>query len=79
MLALLASHPCSYNGAAGAGFRARAEVPEDDAEIPEFAHHGRPTGFGVKALPEVVIDRTSPLPFYFQLAELLEHEIASGR
>lgn len=29
--------------------------------------------------PTVTIDRTSPVPFYFQLAELLEHEIASGR
>jgi GntR family transcriptional regulator len=30
-------------------------------------------------LPDAVIDRTSPVPFYFQLAELLEQEIASGR
>ena len=30
-------------------------------------------------LPEVTIDRTSPVPFYFQLAELLEQEIISGR
>ena len=30
-------------------------------------------------LPHVTIDRASPVPFYFQLAELLEHEIASGR
>jgi GntR family transcriptional regulator len=30
-------------------------------------------------LPDVSIDRTSPVPFYFQLAELLEQEIASGR
>lgn len=30
-------------------------------------------------LPDAVIDRASPVPFYFQLAELLEHEIASGR
>lgn len=29
--------------------------------------------------PAVTIDRGSPVPFYFQLAELLEHEIASGR
>lgn len=27
----------------------------------------------------VAIDRTSPVPFYFQLAELLEQEIARGR
>lgn len=27
----------------------------------------------------VTIDRASPVPFYFQLAELLEQEIASGR
>jgi GntR family transcriptional regulator len=30
-------------------------------------------------LPDVAIDRTSPVPFYFQLAALLEQEIASGR
>ena len=30
-------------------------------------------------LPEGTIDRASPVPFYFQLAELLEHEIVSGR
>ncbi len=29
--------------------------------------------------PEATIDRSSPVPFYFQLAELLEHEIVSGR
>jgi GntR family transcriptional regulator len=31
------------------------------------------------ALPGVTIDRASPVPFYFQLAELLEQEITSGR
>ena len=31
------------------------------------------------SLPEATIDRDSPVPFYFQLAELLEHEIVSGR
>ena len=30
-------------------------------------------------LPETSIDRDSPVPFYFQLAELLEHEIVGGR
>jgi GntR family transcriptional regulator len=30
-------------------------------------------------LPDAAIDRDSPVPFYFQLAELLEHEIVSGR
>jgi GntR family transcriptional regulator len=30
-------------------------------------------------LPAVTIDRGSPVPFYFQLAELLEEEITSGR
>lgn len=30
-------------------------------------------------LPSAFIDRGSPVPFYFQLAELLEHEIISGR
>jgi GntR family transcriptional regulator len=36
-------------------------------------------GVGLTELPHVTIDRASPVPFYFQLAELLEHEIASGR
>lgn len=31
------------------------------------------------SLPDVAIDRASPVPFYFQLAELFEQEIASGR
>jgi GntR family transcriptional regulator len=30
-------------------------------------------------LPDMTIDRNSPVPFYFQLAELLEKEITSGR
>jgi len=30
-------------------------------------------------LPESRIDRDSPVPFYFQLSELLEHEIVDGR
>jgi GntR family transcriptional regulator len=30
-------------------------------------------------LPDATIDRASPVPFYFQLAELLEEEIVSGR
>src|SRR5262249_36934868 len=30
-------------------------------------------------LAEVAIDRASPLPFYFQLSQLLEQEIGSGR
>jgi GntR family transcriptional regulator len=30
-------------------------------------------------LPQALIDRDSPVPFYFQLAEMLEHEIVSGR
>jgi DNA-binding GntR family transcriptional regulator len=30
-------------------------------------------------LPDGAIDRSSPVPFYYQLAELLEREIASGR
>src|ERR1019366_1486023 len=30
-------------------------------------------------LPNVTIDRDSPVPFYFQLAEFLEREITSGR
>lgn len=31
------------------------------------------------SLPEATIDRASPVPFYFQLAELLEKEIINGR
>lgn len=30
-------------------------------------------------LPDATIDRASPVPFYFQLAEVLEEEIVSGR
>ncbi len=30
-------------------------------------------------LPDVTIDRSSPVPFYFQLAELLEQEVVTGR
>lgn len=38
------------------------------------------TGGGAEpTLPEVSIDRASPVPFYFQLAEVLEQEIVSGR
>jgi GntR family transcriptional regulator len=33
----------------------------------------------VTELPASPIDRASPVPFYFQLAELLEQEIVSGR
>jgi GntR family transcriptional regulator len=34
---------------------------------------------GVEALPaDSSIDRTSPVPFYFQLARLLQEEIVSG-
>lgn len=46
---------------------------------------GHPGGDGAAAapaaaaLPEATIDRGSPVPFYFQLAELLEEEIVSGR
>jgi GntR family transcriptional regulator len=34
---------------------------------------------GVTVLPPEGIDRNSPVPFYFQLAEVLEHEITAGR
>lgn len=34
---------------------------------------------GTVELPEATIDRASPVPFYFQLAELLEEEIVSSR
>jgi GntR family transcriptional regulator len=33
----------------------------------------------VKESPAVLIDRASPVPYYFQLAELLEQEITGGR
>lgn len=33
----------------------------------------------VGGLPDVTVDRSSPVPFYFQLAEVLEQEIISGR
>jgi GntR family transcriptional regulator len=39
-----------------------------------------PAGGGPEApLPDATIDRRSPVPFYFQLAEMLEEEIVSGR
>jgi GntR family transcriptional regulator len=31
------------------------------------------------SFPEIEIDRESPVPFYFQLAQALEHEIVAGR
>ncbi|MGH2867267.1 MAG: GntR family transcriptional regulator, partial [Solirubrobacteraceae bacterium] len=34
---------------------------------------------GSTALPNARIDRTSPVPFYFQLARLLQDEITTGR
>jgi GntR family transcriptional regulator len=38
------------------------------------------TGGGADGtLPDATIDRASPVPFYFQLAETLEEEIVSGR
>jgi GntR family transcriptional regulator len=36
-------------------------------------------GAGPAHLPAATIDRGSPVPFYFQLAELFEKEIVSGR
>jgi DNA-binding GntR family transcriptional regulator len=33
----------------------------------------------IARLPDMTIDRNTPVPFYFQLAELLEDEIVSGR
>ncbi len=38
-----------------------------------------PSPLSAGALPGAEIDRTSPVPFYFQLAEMLEQEIVSGR
>lgn len=50
--------------------------------MPELSHIPPPPD-GERAaaaeLPEAIIDRLSPVPFYFQLAELLEEEIVSGR
>jgi GntR family transcriptional regulator len=43
--------------------------------VHQMAPHRSPA----TALPAAAIDRDSPVPFYFQLAELLEHEIVSGR
>ena len=40
--------------------------------------HDRATS-DVTALPPEGIDRNSPVPFYFQLAEVLEHEITAER
>jgi DNA-binding GntR family transcriptional regulator len=37
------------------------------------------TEAAARDVPEATIDRTSPLPFYFQLSQVLEQEIGSGR
>jgi len=34
---------------------------------------------GIQSLPSGDVDRNSPIPFYFQLSEMLEAEIVSGR
>lgn len=51
------------------------------AAAPIDARSRRPgTGSGIDtALPDATIDRASPVPFYFQLAGVLEEEIVSGR
>jgi GntR family transcriptional regulator len=36
-------------------------------------------GSGAAELPDAHVDRASPVPFYFQLAGMLEEEIVSGR
>jgi GntR family transcriptional regulator len=38
----------------------------------------RKEGRVAKESPDALIDRTSPIPYYFQLAELLEQEITGG-
>jgi GntR family transcriptional regulator len=40
--------------------------------------HTLPAGVTLE-LPDITVDRSSPIPAYFQLAELFEHEITSGR
>lgn len=47
--------------------------------IPSDGHARFGAGGGGSGLSQAAIDRTSPVPFYFQLAELLEEEIISGR
>ena len=44
--------------------------------VVQSRHGGEP---GLTDLPDIAIDRASPIPLYFQLAELLELEIASAR
>lgn len=52
----------------------RAYSGSDDQRPPTMSRNP-----DVTELPNVAIDRESPVPFYFQLAELLEEEITSGR
>lgn len=63
-------------------------MPDLTPPRPDPRPHGEPAANGDPfdaatkpgtELPDAAIDRASPVPFYFQLAELLEKEIASGR
>jgi GntR family transcriptional regulator len=49
-----------------------------NATTSERQHRAESRGSGAE-LPVATIDRASPVPFYFQLAELLEEEIVAGR
>lgn len=51
-----------------------SETIPQPPEVPALAEPVAPA-----VAPEASIDRSSPVPFYFQLAELLEREIVSGR
>ena len=48
-------------------------------ESSSFDNPNDPESGSGAALPAATIDRDSPVPFYFQLAELLEEEIVSAR
>src|SRR4051812_8079247 len=51
----------------------------DEANVILLVHHfPGPRRLSMPALPQAPIRRGSPVPFYCQLAELLEQEIISG-
>ena len=79
----MATTPRSVQGkASGSGARRRSgssagkdDLLSDEAPGLTVGNHAP----SVARLPDAVIDRTSPIPFHFQLSELLEQEISENR
>ena len=72
----LARRPARLHREAAAAARPRAHARRDGRAV--RARAGGDPGMSELALPGT-INRDSPIPFYFQLSELLEDEISSGR